>query len=349
MPMMHRRYALQDRCLELVCDWEAAVEWVDRSLLPFVVIADAPRQVATITCHYDSRADFPPATPMTTAPIHCGRQAQEYTATTGERCFVGSDDTQYVVDGCHIDAHYPQRDHESLRDPARLCREILYNTLPSGSWFELHASAVARGGRAVAFAGPKGSGKTTLLCRLLSERPVMPTFDFVSNDRIWLEVESQGSMRQGILGSPMPVLVGYGTMASIPELATQLAMYRDGFDVLVKNWSRKCHEYVAQEIADLFGCQITSRAELVALIVLKTGESNLLTVVDDDRKREVLGRAAREQNYPNWMNIGTASSERVIDDRALRCPMYEMEFNPSAGAITKCDDSIINVLGNLLV
>jgi hypothetical protein len=83
--------------------------------------------------------------------------------------------------------------------------------------------------------------------------------------------------------------------------------------------------------------------------VLKGGDSNLLTLVDDDRKRDVLNRAAREQNYPNWMNIGTASSDRVIDHQAIRCPIYEMEFNPSAAAITKCDESILNVLGNLLV
>jgi hypothetical protein len=348
---MPRCYALCGRYLQLLTDWDPVIEWADRSLLPYASISGAPEQVATIACHYGVQP--PPeiaASARQRIAIHLGREAEESTAADGSRLITAPEGVVYQVAGRRIDAFYPSQSEDALRDPTRLCREVLYNSLPAASWFEFHASAVTREGKAIVFAGPKGAGKTTLLCRLLSAGDRERFFDFLSNDRVWLEIDHGPVPR--VMGSPMPVVIAYGTMSSIPELTGRLSMYRDGFNVMTKRWSVKAHEYTPREMADAFGCAIATTAEIAAFIELRRGVSNLLVPVEDETaRRTLLRRCVRDtvDSYPNWMRIGQAPSERDLPEGSPSFPIYVMEFNPTETAITKCDESIINALANLMV
>jgi len=164
--------------------------------------------------------------------------------------------------------------------------------------------------------------------------------------------ESEGQTK--IIGSPMPINIGYGTMVSIPELARNLFLYEDHYHVINQHWTTKAHEYSAQEFTNIFQCDICTEVVAVAVIGLTPGTSNLLMPVEsDERKTEIImsGQRASKQTYPNWMGIGRSPNERGLDGvkiSQLSCPIYEMEFTPSERAITKCDEAIISALGNLV-
>jgi hypothetical protein len=257
----------------------------------------------------------------------------------------------YQVRGRTIEVFYPEKIEDSLRDPTRICREVLYNSLPVGDWYCMHASAVAKDGKAIVFTGQGGAGKTTVVCHLLSSADHERLFDFVSNDQVWVNLASG---RMNIIGWPLPIRIGYGTLSSIAELAPNLSLFRDYFHITNKHWTVKNHQYSAREFTDFFGCEISPEAEVVAIVRLKQGTSNLLFPVEDDAARvEVIKRAAgdNESTYPNWMRIGKAPNERELNNfniENVTCPVYEMEFTTSELAVTKCDESIINALGNLL-
>jgi hypothetical protein len=105
--------------------------------------------------------------------------------------------------------------HCRLLDPAldylveiRLLGPVLSWWLESRGWPALHASAVAVGGRAVAFVGPNGGGKTTLTAALLRSG-----FPLLTDDV--LALEAGGEAGDGaILGRP-----GYPQMRLWPDQA----------------------------------------------------------------------------------------------------------------------------------
>lgn len=349
--MIQKSYSLEGNYLNVVSNWDEALEWAELCLVPYVRIGEAERKVATLVCHYGVQGTLSGKGKRERIGIHLARDADAYLVDDCPVEVCTDDGVIYKVDGNLIEIFYPERSEDALRDPTRLCREILYNSLPEGSWFELHAAAVAQEGKAVILIGNKGVGKTTAICHLLSAKDHDRLFSFVSNDRVWINI-ANGQMK--IIGSPMPINIGYGTMASIPELARNLFLYEDQYHLINKDWTTKAHEYSAREFTSLFQCDICTEAVAVAAIGLKPGSSNLLMPVEDDESRAKVimsGERAAERTYPNWMRIGKAPHERGLDGVKLSeasCPVYEMEFTPSEKAITKCDESIIAALGNLL-
>ena len=349
--MIQKSYSLEGSYLDVVTDWEEVLDWADLCLVPYVKLGEAGRRVATLVCRYGVRGTLSGKGRRERIRIHLARDADGY-LVNGRPVEVCTDEgVIYKVDGDIIEIFYPERSEDALRDPTRLCREILYNSLPEASWFELHASAVAREGKAVVLLGGKGAGKTTSICHLLSAKDHDQLFSFVSNDRVWINI-ADGQTR--IIGSPMPINIGYGTMVSIPELARNLFLYEDHYHVINQHWTTKAHEYSAQEFTNIFQCDICTEAVAVAVIGLQPGTSNLLMPVEsDERKTEIImsGQRASKRTYPNWMGIGKSPNERGLDGvklSKLSCPIYEMEFTPNERAITKCDEAIISALGNLL-
>jgi HprK-related kinase B len=78
----------------------------------------------------------------------------------------------------------------------------------------LHASAVARDGRAVALAGPPGAGKSTASLHLVEDG-----FRFVSNDRLLVRPAADGVEA---LGYPKQPRVNPGTLLHHPRLRSLL-------------------------------------------------------------------------------------------------------------------------------
>lgn len=346
--MRRVKYSLFGRHIEVASDWELVFEWIQMTLSPYICVGGEGHCVATIQCQYGSgvtRSVYA----AEEIPIHLGKVARIIKHSDEDLAIESSDGVQYRRQGTHVVATYPERTEEFLRDPARICREILYNALPSPGWVEFHAAAVARSGKAIVFGGPKGAGKTTLLCHLLSSARRTCLFDFVSNDRVWVQTGPAESPT--ILGSPMPVLVGYGTMASIPELARQLSTYDDGFAVLTKQWALKRHEYSVSELASLFQTGITTQATLVAYIELVPGPGLSISPVESEEERnKVISRAARDKvdSYPNWLGLGRGAAERASDGFVPpHCPVYRLEVEPSGSRMAASGEVIVKAFSNL--
>jgi len=346
-----RCYALRGSCVELAADWDAAFEWADLCLVPYITIGTAPMRAASVRCHYNVTRELPHGVDPELRRIHMGQMAEAVDLGDGECWLRSGTGAVYHRSAGVIEAYYPDRCEDSLRDPTRLCREILYNSLPAECWVELHASAVASNGKALVFTGGKGAGKTTIISHMLSRKNHANEFDFISNDRVWVHL---GEDTPHILGSPMPIRVGYGTMAFIPELTANLHLYRDQFHIVTRNWEEKTHEYSTVEFANMFQSRICCEAEVVAIIRLRAGASNLLRpVVSQESRAELLIESIKDKvdTYPNWMEFGTCSNERgTFADywERLTCPVFEMEFNPRQTAVMKCDDAVISCLGDLL-
>jgi len=80
---------------------------------------------------------------------------------------------------------------------------------------DLHAAAVATGGRAIAIVGPKGAGKTTLSFHLLRSGRCR----WIANDRAFAEPSARGIELRGM---PTPVKILAPTLERFPELGRGL-------------------------------------------------------------------------------------------------------------------------------
>jgi hypothetical protein len=349
---MRRKYSLHGRYVELVSDWDAVLEWADLCLLPYLKIGNGQQRIAKVICHYDVAESLTDNGERKTLRIHLKRDAEADVVDEHHLTLRTREGVVYKVTDDVIEIFYPDRTEDSLRDPARLCREIVYNSLPEGSWYHLHASAVARNGRATVFMGNGGAGKTTLLCRLLGNKYHNGIFDFVSNDQVWIDVSTRPMK---IIGSPFPIRVGYGAMISTPELAASLHLYKDHFQLINRDWKTKAHEYSVKEFAGFFGRNICTEAEVSAIVQLKRGQPpNLNQIESDLEKLDVIRQAARDSGdtYPNWMNIGKSPSERTGDGIVLRsvpCPVYELGFDPADGEVSEVEQVLLKTLAGSLI
>jgi len=126
----------------------------------------------------------------------------------------------------------------------------------------LHASAVARDGRAVALAGPPGAGKSTASLHLVEQG-----FRFVSNDRLLVRPDADGVEA---LGYPKQPRVNPGTLVHHPRLRDLLEP--DDHAALAAMppadlWKleRKCDV----DLETIYGeGTFTLQASLIALVVL---------------------------------------------------------------------------------
>lgn len=89
---------------------------------------------------------------------------------------------------------------------SRLARELIRGQLLRAGFHILHASCVARDGRALLTFGPKGAGKTTTALLLAREG-----YDLLANDRVFIRPED-GALR--ILPWPSAAAIGFGLLES---------------------------------------------------------------------------------------------------------------------------------------
>ena len=344
---MRRKYSLHGRYVELVSDWDAVLEWSDLCLLPYLKIGKGQQRIAKIICHYGVAETLTANGERKTVRIHLKREAEADVVDDHHLTLRTREGVVYKVADDAIEIFYPDKTEDSLRDPARLCREIVYNSLPEGSWYHLHASAVARDGKAIVFTGSGGAGKTTLICRLLGNKYHNRIFDFVSNDQVWIDVSTQPMK---IVGSPFPIRVGYGAMISTPELAASLHLYKDHFQLINRDWKTKLHQYSVKEFTGFFGRNICTEAEVSAIVQLKRGQAHQLNAIEAEvKKLDVIRQAARDSGdtYPNWMNIGKSPSERTGEDimlHSVSCPVYELGFNPADGQVSEAEQVLLKTL-----
>jgi hypothetical protein len=106
-------------------------------------------------------------------------------------------------------------DHGRLRSALmRLVRELTTVHAMSQGDLLVHASAVAKNGSAVLFAGPANSGKTSLLLHALEQEGVA----FLTNDRALLAVGESATLPPTVRGSPTIVRFRPSSLDFLPGL-----------------------------------------------------------------------------------------------------------------------------------
>ena len=154
----------------------------------------------------------------------------------------------------------------NFRDLARQCRELLLGDLLADGWLVLHASAVARDGRAWIFAGDKGSGKTTLALKLLGADL---GFGYLANDRLLARVNADGAVQ--IKPYAMSVRLGGATARNHPRLRPHLH-YFDHFEASILPLERQfIHEdkleLTVGEYASIVGFDVAGEAVLDRVVL----------------------------------------------------------------------------------
>ena len=120
-----------------------------------------------------------------------------------------------------MDAHQASPRHARVA-LMRVVREYaMHHSLRQGRIF-LHASAVARNGRAVLFTGPKQAGKTSLVCASLYNRPAC---GLLANDRVLVAHEASGWQCRGM---PSIVSVRPGSFTVLPWLHARVQQFACG-------------------------------------------------------------------------------------------------------------------------
>lgn len=316
-------FCLNKNYLELISNEKSTVDWAKCVLLPYINIGSSQQKVTKIECIYNTYKE-PEGDYIGDVSLYLGSVGKKYQNRFS--IDIKSDrDVLYRIMDENITIYYPKLSEETMKEPARFCREILYNMMPD-TWTEIHASAVACNGRAIAFVGEKGSGKTTLLSILLSSLIdyTKSPFDFVTNDRLWIKENEEGC---SVYGSPMPVLVGYGTMTKVPELNCYLNMYQDGFYILNNLSCIKNHEYTTVEFTKMFSKSVCTNAKLVAIIFLSPKIRSLPRVIEKDEIGlfdKMLSRTSGHANYPNCFQKGHNGQERPFKLSLKNLSLYEM-------------------------
>lgn len=276
--------------------------------------------------------------------LFLNKKGKRYKNTEGFD-IVDEEGTIYRVMNEKLVVYFPCLSEDTMREPSRLCREILYNSLNVNEWQEIHASAVAYRNQGIAFVGSKGAGKSTFLSLMLSNLfdDTDMKFDYVTNDRLWINYKNNQ-----ILGSPMPVLLGYGTMMRVPELCGQLTMFKDGYYMLNNLLKEKKHEYTVSEFAGFFHTNIETNAHLKSIIFLDADDiyKPRLTEGNQMEKKYVeLARKTSHSTYPNWLQIGKSPDQRSIK-YLKNVKIYTMGINFTEEVLLKSKRALLELLSD---
>jgi hypothetical protein len=117
--------------------------------------------------------------------------------------------------GGDITVHLPDTGYEL--DLIELIRDLVFKDLERQGVLVLHATIVARDGRAVLIVGGKGAGKSTFALELATRHG----FAFMSGDKAFIHPDRS---RTVVSGWPDCPHVGVGTLRGLPDLARQLGV-----------------------------------------------------------------------------------------------------------------------------
>ena len=339
-------FCLENNCIQLKSTEESAIKWAKEVLTPYIKIGKAENVILSIECIYGKK-EKPVGEFVGKESMFLNKTGKRY-KNPGGFDIVNEEETLYRVLDDKLTIYFPCLTEDTMREPSRLCREILYNSLNVSEWQEIHASAVSYRNQGIAFVGNKGAGKSTFLSLMLSKSidHTDTRFNYVTNDRLWIN-----SKNNRILGSPMPVLLGYGTMMRIPELNGQLSMFRDGYYILNHLLKEKKHEYTVNEFAKFFDTKIETEARLKAIIVLdSTKEMTMPRLVENDeieKKYIDLARNTSHSTYPNWLQIGKSPDERE-KTYLKNISIYTMGFDFSEQSIIKSKRVLLEMFSDIL-
>ncbi|MFE7114542.1 hypothetical protein ACFU99_03860 [Streptomyces sp. NPDC057654] len=104
----------------------------------------------------------------------------------------------------------------------RLARDLVRAQLLRAGWVLLHASAVARDGRALLAVGPTGAGKSTVALTLARQ----DGWDLLANDRVFARLAKDGAVQ--LLPWPAAAAFGFGLLDGLGLYDTVRSLYLTG-------------------------------------------------------------------------------------------------------------------------
>lgn len=205
---------------------------------------------------------------------------------------------------------------------ARVARELVRVQLEDAGWVILHASATARGGRAMLALGPKGTGKTTTALLLTAAG-----HQLLANDRVFLQPATLA-----LLPWHSAAALGLGLLAAhdlLPGVRTRLAggdqlhptvdpavvaAIRDGRTAaLVDDRGKELKpQYFPHQLTDWLGLRLARSATATALLFPRIDPGGAPHLDPSGRK---LGAAdffdpASDDRYPDFLGLARVSPER---------------------------------------
>jgi hypothetical protein len=246
----------------LSTDDERADGWTRQSLPPFMPHTTDDPQVA-LTAAFTPVA----AAPLVRTGRHCdlflGRRG--VTWRSGDLTHVIDVDTgdRYEMTANTVSVWYRTADAWSLRDPARIVREILVDRACRAGAVRLHAAAAAVDGRALVIIGAAGAGKSTTVAQLLAQGAA-----FMANDRVVVSPLA-GTDELHAHGVPLAVRWSDAQLALFPDGPRYLAQY-DSCSVLRRSDQRAGYrkvELTPREVTELAGSAPVAHAPVAAVVI----------------------------------------------------------------------------------
>ena len=177
--------------------------------------------------------------------------------------------------------------------------------------FVLHASAVARGGRAIAFAGASGSGKSTTAAAFLEAG-----WKLVADDLVVIDLDSH-------LARVRP---GVGQIKLWPDSASSLGLRSEDYDrVHVNHEKRRVpidSANVADEMPQLAGIYILASAPGASRVEELTHQEGLVELLRHSYAPRIMRALGRQSEHLEQCArlAQLAAPQRLLFDRAANDP-----------------------------
>ncbi|MBO4347256.1 MAG: hypothetical protein J5840_06430 [Lachnospiraceae bacterium] len=210
----------------------------------------------------------------------------------------------------------------------RLARDIIKHTLMSRGFSCLHGGMVSYQGKGICFLGEKKHGKTSFMLSMLATGKA----SFISNDDI--SISAQGSGLEGT-GFPRSISVRKDSIGMMDNILNKYDFTKDlkhpdnGNKELSAN-----NFYFVNELADIFGCDITPKAGINCFLYLEFTDGELeISEVKGEEKIDILRRFVDpevsryfmdfKKYFENSDNRITAEIEKNIEN----IPFYAVKEN----------------------
>ena len=246
---------------------------------------------------------------------------------------------EYIIQDLKNNSYFLYGDRKGKEDNLyRVVREIYYRKSLALGRVALHSAAVSdKQGRCILIPGEKAAGKTTLLCNLLAS----DKYNFIDNDRLLLEIDSNGQLQAHSMSST--VNVGYGTMQIYPERFKDVKIF--GY---AKPTEKK--RYTRNEFIEQVRCSSTTTGKVKSILfpaIKENAKTNITKCSDYSKMTRISSAIEKFDNseHPDWLGISNISEEqykqniaKILHTISKTIPANEIEFGYERIEPTKIED-----------
>src|SRR5579859_208954 len=223
-----------------------------------------------------------------------------------------------------VELLYPGPFDSDALDSLRIVRGWVVRSMEMRGASRCHMSALARGGKAIAFIGDQGAGKTSFMLSLLRTQR---GYEFIANDKALIGAGGNGrTVHPAIWGLPLAVAISTASLPSCPEIApTRDSRIIDGKLYL---WP--------QDLAQDLNTSCTPKAELavVCFCHLDLRKAGITTSAIPPENRPPLEHSPllqfTDRINPDWLLeiLHMPTPKPTTAGLLLNVPWIQLEGNP---------------------